>query len=139
MPPGGVGAAPGGRGYMAAGGTLTVETRTASGGTAATGQPVNTPPPISPELKKRLDGEETEIDQLEVRASSINSSLNTMKRSMEGQGVNMRGDVTNRQASMNLNLSKAKQAWGNHDADRTERCVTQAQADADELEKFLGR
>ena len=97
------------------------------------------PPPLSPELKARLDSEETEIDGLDSRAVAINNSLNTMQRSMQKDGVSMRGDIAGKQASMNLNLSKAKQALAVHDADRAGKFAALAQTEEGDLEAFLGR
>lgn len=107
---------------------------------AAGTPPLATPPPtMSPELKAKLDEEELHIDQLGNRSVSINSSLNTMQRSLQKDGLNLRGDIASKQASMNNNLGKAKQALAAHDADRASKFAAMADSEEGELETFLGK
>ena len=51
----------------------------------------------------------------------------------------MRGDMVAKQASMNLNLSKAQEALVHHDAARARQYAGKAAADVEALERFLGR
>ena len=110
-----------------------------AGGAAGTPPLAPPAPTMSPELKAKLDEEELHIDQLGSRSVSINNSLNTMQRSLQKDGVNLRGDITSKQASMNNNLGKAKQALAAHDADRASKFAAMADIEEGELEGFLGR
>ena len=95
-------------------------------------------PPISRELKDKLDVLEPEIDGLKTRAAAVNNSLNTMQRSMQRNGLGLRGDVAAKQASMNLNLGKTEQAFNTQDTDRASRFAALTEPDVEALETFLG-
>ncbi len=97
------------------------------------------PPKLTAEQKSKLDELEPQIDQLNNRASAVNNSLNTMQRSMQKDGLALRGDIVSRQMSMNTNLGKAKQAFAQQDSDRASRYATLTEADVKQLETFLGR
>ncbi len=135
-------------GGSAAGATLAQVGGEKSGGVAVSGKAAvgggegtvaQPPPSMSPAVKAKLDQEEVQIDEIESHAVAINNSLNTMQRSMQKDGVSMRGDIAGKQAGMNLNLAKAKQALAMHDADRAGKFAALAQAEQNDLEAFLGR
>jgi len=96
-------------------------------------------PKLTPEQKSKLDELEPEIDQLNSRATAVNNSLNTMQRSMQKDGLSLRGDIASRQVSMNTNLGKAKQAFAAQDPDRASRYAALTETDVKALETFLGR
>jgi len=96
-------------------------------------------PPMSEDLKNRLDTLELRIDNDTSESSSINTSLNTMQSEMQKDGMSLRGDIAARQASMNLNVSKAQKALEAHDADRADRFAGLAESDIAKLKTFLGR
>jgi len=89
--------------------------------------------------KEELDKIEHEIDQLTSRSASVNASLTTLQRQQAASGYGLRGDMVAKQASMNLNLSKAQEAITHNDAERARRYTEKATADIEALEKFLGR
>lgn len=93
----------------------------------------NAPPPID------LDAVEREIDQLSARAGAVNGSLDHLQQEQSRSGFGMRGDITSRQESMKLNLSKAQDAISRNDGARAKRYSDLANADVEALEKFLGR
>jgi len=93
----------------------------------------NAPPPID------LDAVEREIDQLSARAGAVNSSLDRLQQEQARSGFGLRGDITSRQESMKLNLSKAQDAISRNDGARAKRYSDLANADVEALEKFLGR
>jgi eukaryotic-like serine/threonine-protein kinase len=97
------------------------------------------PPPMTEDLKNKLDALELRIDNDSSDSTSINNSLNTMQSQMQKDGMSLRGDVAARQASMNLNLSKAQKALEAHDADRADRFAALAESDIAQLKTFLGR
>jgi hypothetical protein len=96
-------------------------------------------PKLTAEQKSKLDELEPQIDQLNNRASAVNNSLNTMQRSMQKDGLALRGDIVSRQMSMNTNLGKAKQAFAQQDPDRASRYAALTETDVKQLETFLGR
>ena len=118
-------------------GSAAVNVSVAAAGPAPTAPAA--PPAISAETKAKLDELEPRVDQLDARAASVNNSLNTMQKSMQRDGLSMRGDIASKQVSMNLNLGKTKQAFAQHDPDRTGRFAGLTEADLSQLEAFLGR
>lgn len=106
---------------------------------SAPAAPTAGPPPISAETKAKLDDLEVRIDQLGARASAVNNSLNNMQKSMQHEGLALRGDMAARQVSMNTNLAKARQALTQQDPDRTGRFAALTETDVQQLEAFLGR
>ncbi len=86
-----------------------------------------------------LDELETKIDGLNSRAEAANASLDTLKRTMQQSGMNLRGDMATAQASMKTNLGKAQQALAQKDADRAGKFATLAEQNLQTLEAFLGR
>lgn len=124
------------RGKITATGKLAVSTPPPS---PATTPASSVPPPMDAAKKAKLDELETQIDQLNSRATAANNSLNNMQRSMQKDGMALRGDVVARQASMNTNLGKTRQAFGQQDPDRASRFASLTEADLQQLEAFLGR
>jgi eukaryotic-like serine/threonine-protein kinase len=96
-------------------------------------------PKLTAEQKSKLDDLEPQIDQLNNRSAAVNNSLNTMQRSMQKDGLALRGDIVSRQMSMNTNLGKAKQAFAQQDPDRASRYAALTETDVKQLETFLGR
>jgi serine/threonine protein kinase len=104
-------------------------------------------PPVAPTnnnaetaaAKAELDAIEHEIDQLTGRAAAVNSGLENLQRQQAASGFGLRGDMASRQASMNLNLSKAANAIQHNDAARAKKYTEMTGADVEALEKFLGR
>lgn len=86
-----------------------------------------------------LDQLEHDIDQLSSRAAAVNSSLENLKRQQAASGFGLRGDMAQKQATMNLNLSKAQDAVGKNDLERAKRYAALVTPDLEALEKFLGR
>ncbi|MCU1310985.1 MAG: serine/threonine protein kinase [Candidatus Angelobacter sp.] len=89
--------------------------------------------------KAELDAIEHEIDQLTGRAAAVNSGLENLQRQQAASGFGLRGDMASKQASMNLNLSKAGNAIQHNDVARAKKYAEMTSADVEALEKFLGR
>lgn len=104
-----------------------------AGGGAAAG---NTAPQVDAaevaELEKRAD-------QLEARVGAADASLDTMKRQMEAQGLGLRGDIAAARTRMDSDLSKASGAMGTQDYARAKKYLEDGEAQAEKIEKFLGR
>ncbi len=86
-----------------------------------------------------FDELEHEIDQLTVRAGAVNRSLDRLQQEQAGQGLGLRGDIASRHESLNLNLSKAQEAYLQRDAVRASRYKRLAESDVEALERFLRR
>ena len=126
------------------------------GGTGSTPRPMNEkegvvegdrPPPGAAATQTPAGGGiaidfdelETDVDQLLTRASAVNSSLDSLKREQSRQGLGLRGDIASRQESMNLNLTRAREAVQQRNVTRLQRFKALAEGDIEALEKFLGR
>jgi serine/threonine-protein kinase len=101
--------------------------------TAQAGPDPNAPPAID------IDALEHEIDQITARAGAVNSGLDKLREEQARDGFGLRGDIAQRQESMNLNVSKAQDAITRGDGVRAKRYSDLATADIAALEKFLGR
>jgi hypothetical protein len=86
-----------------------------------------------------FDELENDVDQLLTRASAVNHSLDNLRQEQSRMGLGLRGDIVSRQESMNLNLTRAREAVQEHNAARAQRFKSLAEADIEALEKFLGR
>ena len=97
------------------------------------------PPPLSAEMKSRLDKVEAQIDEMESSVGGVNSGLNSMAQTMQKQGVTINSKWTDLQSGMNTNLKKARDAFNKQDADHAERYAAIASSDMGQIKTFLGR
>jgi serine/threonine-protein kinase len=81
---------------------------------------------------------EQDVDETSSRATAATQSLDTMRRTLSSQGLNLRGDIVSAQELMNSNLERARQALANHDTKSARKYLDMAQAQQDKIEKFLG-
>ncbi|HXY14210.1 MAG TPA: protein kinase [Terriglobales bacterium] len=81
---------------------------------------------------------EQEMDQLSSRASSVNDSLDTLRRQQSAQGYGLRGDISSAQQMMKTYMAKAQTALQNQDAKSAKKYLDLAQPQIEALEKFLG-
>jgi hypothetical protein len=91
------------------------------------------------EQKKLLDSMETEVDQLDSRAATAESSIDTLEQQLHRDGLGLRGDVVASRNSMRTDLAKAKQAMEASDSERARRYIDMAHRELEHLETFLGR
>ena len=98
------------------------------------GTPSTPAAPAGPDIHQLED----EIDQLTARAGAVNSSLDRLRQQQSAAGYGLRGDISERQESMKVNLSRAQDAAEKGDAAKAKKYVDKTQADLDVLEKFLG-
>jgi hypothetical protein len=89
--------------------------------------------------KKLLDDMETENDQLNTRASAVESSLETLEQQMHNSGLGLRGDMVAARGNMRNDLSKAQQALDGGDTDRARHFLDLAHREVEKLEGFMGR
>ena len=91
------------------------------------------------EHKKLLDALETEVDQLDGRAASVESSLDALEQQMHQGGVGLRGDMVTARSNMRTDIAKAKQAVDSADTERARHYLDLAHREIEKLESFLGR
>lgn len=91
------------------------------------------------EQKKLFDAMETEVDQLDNRAASAESSIDTLEQQLHQQGLGLRGDVVASRNNMRTDLAKARQAMEASDIERARRYMDMAHRELEHLEAFLGR
>jgi serine/threonine-protein kinase len=91
------------------------------------------------EQKKLFDSMETEVDQLDSRAATAESSIGTLEQQLHRDGLGLRGDVVASRNSMRTDLAKAKQAMEASDTERARRYIDMAHHELEHLETFLGR
>jgi serine/threonine protein kinase len=91
------------------------------------------------EQKKLFDAMETEVDQLDNRAASAESSIDTLEQQLHRDGLGLRGDVVASRNNMRTDLAKARQAMEASDIERARRYMDMAHRELEHLEAFLGR
>jgi serine/threonine protein kinase len=91
------------------------------------------------ERKQQLDAMETEIDQLDSRAASVDSSIDTLEQQLHQSGLGLRGDVVASRSNMRTDITKAKQALEASDSERARLYMDMAHRELEHLEAFLGR
>jgi serine/threonine-protein kinase len=91
------------------------------------------------EQKRQLDEMEKELDHLDGRAASAESSLDALEQQMHQSGLGLRGDMVTARANMRTDIAKAKQAMDASDTERARHFIDQAQREVEKLEAFLGR
>jgi eukaryotic-like serine/threonine-protein kinase len=82
---------------------------------------------------------QTQADQISSRAAAIDASLSTLQRQQAAQGYGLRGDMVAAQARMQTNLAHAEAALQQQDGAKAKDYLDKAEADAETLERFLGR
>jgi eukaryotic-like serine/threonine-protein kinase len=90
------------------------------------------------EQKKLLDAMETEVDQLDGRAASVESSLDALEQQMHQSGLGLRGDMVAARSNMRTDIAKAKQALDSSDTERARHYLDLAHHEVEKLEAFLG-
>jgi len=88
--------------------------------------------------KRLLEDLERESDQVNGRASAVESSLSTMERQMQNQGLGLRGDMVAARNNMHNDLAKAKQALDAADTERAKHFLELANHEVEKLEAFMG-
>lgn len=106
------------------------------GGQTPAGAAEMAPPP---DESAALEEVEQQVDQMRGRAAGVNDSLDNLRRQQSAQGLGLRGDMAAAQERMKIHLEKAKAALENQDLTNAKKYSDQAEADLEQLERFLGR
>jgi eukaryotic-like serine/threonine-protein kinase len=80
-----------------------------------------------------------QADQLDARAAAVSQSLDNLRRQQAAQGYGLRGDMAAAEELMKTNLSRAHSALDEGDGAKAKEYLAIAEAQAEKLEKFLGR
>ena len=107
-------------------------------GTAAPAEDVQAQQQAALEHKRLLDAMETEVDQLDGRAASVESGLESLEQQMHADGLGLRGDMVAARSNLRNDLAKAKQAMNAGDTDRARHFLDLAHREVEKLETFLG-
>lgn len=86
-----------------------------------------------------LSEAEQQVDQLSGRAAAVNDSLDNLRRQQNAQGLGLRGDIAGAQERMKIHVGKAQAAVQDHDVKNAKKYADQAEAELEQLERFLGR
>ena len=101
---------------------------------ADAGQTLQTPPATPDQLGEL----EQQADQLSSQASTVNESLDNLRRQQNAQGLSLRGDIAAAQELMKTHLAKAQAALQNRDAANAKKYLDLAEGDVTRIDKFLG-
>ena len=82
---------------------------------------------------------EQQVDQLNSRAAAIASGLDNLRRAQAAQGYGLRGDIVAAEDLMHTNLTRGQAAVDQKDPDKAKPYLDAAEAQAEKIERFLGR
>jgi serine/threonine protein kinase len=95
--------------------------------------------PTSLATSDQLEALERQADQLSSQASSVNDSLDNLRRQQSAQGLSLRGDIASAQELMKTHMAKAQAALQNRDAAGAKKYLDLAEGDVARIDNFLGR
>jgi len=95
-------------------------------------------PPPGPDPKV-LQGLRDQIDQINSRAAAVDAGLDSLEKQQEAQGYGLRGDMVAGRQRMHADIVRAESSLHDKDVDSTQNYLSMAEAEAEKLERFLGR
>jgi serine/threonine protein kinase len=101
--------------------------------------PAQQMPPPAPANNAEIEQMQHEVDQLTSRAMAVSQSLDGVRRGQAAQGLGLRGDMAASEQRMKTDLGAAQAALDKQDAAGAKKYMDYAAAEAEKLEKFLGR
>ena len=105
----------------------------ASGAQADSVPPVHAGP--SPEELAKI---EDDADKLNIRASTVSHSLDTLRQQQNAAGYSLRADMASAQERMQAYLAKGNAALEAKDLANAQKYFNLADTEINKLEKFLG-
>ncbi|HET6845073.1 MAG TPA: hypothetical protein VFK06_25820 [Candidatus Angelobacter sp.] len=106
---------------------------------AATDEPQPEQHKPSSNSGSRLSELRDQYNRLAVRANAVDAALNSLKKDLETQGLNLRRDIREAQERMDQLLDDAFRAIRDGNADEAARSLESALPVLEIIEKFLGR
>jgi len=100
-------------------------------------QPVVPTPPPGPSPEEIAKAED-EADKINVRAATVQHSVETLRQQQQAAGYNLRADISSSQDRMQAYLAKGNAALKAQDLKNTQKYFDLAEAELGKLEKFLG-
>jgi hypothetical protein len=94
--------------------------------------------PTLPADADQLEELEKQADQLSSQATSVNESLDSLRRQQSAQGLSLRSDIASAQELMKTHLAKAQTALQNRDVVNAKKYLDLAEGDVTRIDKFLG-
>jgi serine/threonine protein kinase len=107
-------------------------------------EPVQTPrTPVAPaedsKTAEQLKEVKEQLNLLGIRADTVKSSLNNLRRQQAASGVGLRADMTSSAQRMEMFLSQTESALNRRDAEAAKKNLDNAEREVSKLENFLGR
>lgn len=93
------------------------------------------PPGPSPE---EIAKAEDEADKLNIRAATVQNSVETLRHQQQAAGYNLRADISSSQDRMQAYLAKGNAALKAQDLKTAQKYFDLAEGELGKLEKFLG-
>ncbi|HTP67704.1 MAG TPA: serine/threonine-protein kinase [Dongiaceae bacterium] len=101
---------------------------------AAPAAPAPPPGPTPEEIAKAED----DADKINVRAATVQNSVETLRRQQQAAGYNLRADISSSQDRMQAYLAKGNAALKAQDLKNAQKYFDLAEGELGKLEKFLG-
>jgi len=96
--------------------------------------PAPPPGPSAEEIAKAED----EADKLNIRAATVQNSIETLRKQQQAAGYNLRADISASQDRMQAYLAKGNAALKAQDMKNAQKYFDLAEGELGKLEKFLG-
>jgi serine/threonine-protein kinase len=107
-------------------------------GASTTDPQVNEAPAPPGPSQEDIEEAEDEADKLNVRASRVSHSIDTLRQQQNASGYNLRADIASSEERMQMYLAKGNAALKAQDLKSAQKYFDLADAECAKLEKFLG-
>jgi len=97
------------------------------------------PPAENPQIAERLTEVREQLNLLSVRAGTVKSSLDNLRRRQAASGLGLRSDMAGAAQRMEYYLSQAESALDRRDAESAGKNLGLAEREVSKLESFLGK
>ena len=96
-------------------------------------------PAEDPQTTAFLKEVREQLDLLSIRAETVKSSLDKLRRQQAASGLGLRGDMANAAQRMEYYFSQAESALNRRDADAARKSLDLAEREVSKLESFIGK
>jgi hypothetical protein len=101
--------------------------------------PAPQPAPAPAQNVAQLNQLRQEYNQLSIRVTVAKDGLRGLQQQMQRQGLNLRADVRESEARMDLQMREAMDSIRNGNPDQATKDLEMARYALESIEKFLGR
>ena len=109
-----------------------------STGSGAQAQADSAPPVPAAPSKEEIAKMEDDADKLNIRASTVSHSLDTLRQQQNAAGYSLRADMASAQERMQAYLAKGNAALAAKDLTNAQKYFNLADGEISKLEKYLG-